>query len=389
MFDLEFPAKIWFVFPISMKRWCQAWSATAVISDTARTSFRGRRPRSRGVLSKWRYLKAVSFVAIAWIVVACGKCQVDQAPCFDLPVACPTGIGCIVRNFVDQDPGPGAMDFRCGRLTYDGHKGTDIRVPDGASISGGIAVLAAAPGTVLRVRDGMEDVSVRVTGVEAVRNRDAGNSVVIDHGGGWETQYGHMRKGSIAVRPADRVVAGQTIGLIGLSGNTEFTHVHFEVRHNGIPIDPYTGKAMGCGCGKDLTPLWTDTAMTSLVYREDAPFDAGFATKPPDPWAARAGAWARTAISVESEALIFWIDVLGHRIGDRQVMRLIGPDGAVLDEATDTADETWVQWFQFIGKKRPATGWPAGRYRGEYTLTRNVDGLPRIVVYIRREIEVQ
>lgn len=129
--------------------------------------------------------------------------------------------------------------------------------------------------------------------------------------------------------------------------------------------------------------------MTSLVYREYAPFDAGFATKRPDPWAARAGALTRTTISVESEALIFWVDVLGHRVGDRQVIRLIGPGGAVLAERTDTADETRVQWFQFIGKKRPTTGWPAGRYRGEYILTRKVDGLPRIVVNIICEIEIQ
>jgi hypothetical protein len=337
----------------------------------------------------WHYFKAVLLVTIAWMMVACDKRQNDQVPYFDLPVACPSEVGCVVRNFVDQDTGSGAMDFHCGRLTYDGHKGTDIRVPDGVSMAGGIAVLAAAPGTVLRVRDGMDDVSVRVTGVGAVKNREAGNSVVIDHGNGWETQYGHMRKGSIAVKPGDKVGAGQMIGLMGLSGHTEFTHVHFEVRHDGVPVDPYTGKKMGSGCGEGGTPLWTDAAMASLGYREYAPFDAGFSTKAPDPWEARTGAWARTAVSAESEALVFWVDVLGHHLGDQQAMRLIGPDGTVLAEANDTADETKVQWFQYVGKKWPATGWPLGRYRGEYTLTRFIDGQPKIVVSISREIEVK
>src|SRR5262245_25861542 len=98
---------------------------------------------------------------------------------FDVPVACPADAGCVVRNFVDEDPGPGAADYRCGALTYDGHKGTDIRVPDGAAMAKGIAVLAAAPGKVLRLRDGMEDVSIRVTGADAVQDREAGNSVII------------------------------------------------------------------------------------------------------------------------------------------------------------------------------------------------------------------
>ena len=111
----------------------------------------------------------------------------------------------------------------------------------------GVQVLAAAAGTVLRLRDGMDDVSIRVTGADAVKDREAGNSLIIDHGNGWETQYGHLRKGSIIVKPGQTVTAGQPIALMGLSGNTEFTHTHFEVRHNGKPVDPYTGADMGSG----------------------------------------------------------------------------------------------------------------------------------------------
>jgi hypothetical protein len=48
-----------------------------------------------------------------------------------------------------------------------------------------------------------------------------------------------------------------------------------------------------------------------------------------------------------------------------------------------------VQWFQFVGRKRPSPGWPPGRYRGEYTLTRTVDGQPKTVIEIRREIELR
>jgi hypothetical protein len=52
------------------------------------------------------------------------------APSFALPIDCEIGKSCVLQNYVDRDPGPGARDYRCGPLAYDGHKGTDIRVID-------------------------------------------------------------------------------------------------------------------------------------------------------------------------------------------------------------------------------------------------------------------
>jgi hypothetical protein len=190
------------------------------------------------------------------------------------------------------------------------------------------------------------------------------------------------------VKPGQTVTAGQPIALMGLSGNTEFTHTHFEVRHNGKPVDPYNGADMGSGCG-GVTPMWTPRALAALAYREDAPFDAGFADARPDEWAARAGAYAGLGLTVDSPALGFWIDALGHRVGDLQSLRLHGPGGAVLAEVTDTVKEAHIQWFQFVGKKRPPSGWPAGRYRGEYNLTRDINGQPQTVIAIKREIELR
>jgi hypothetical protein len=253
----------------------------------------------------------------------------------------------------------------------------------------GVEVLAAAPGRVLRLRDGMEDVSVRVTGTDSVKDREAGNAVIIDHGGGWETQYNHLRKGSIAVQPGDMVTTGQPLGLIGLSGNTEFTHLHFELRRNGIPIDPYTGAAFGEGCETSSVPLWTEAALAALAYREETVFDAGFAAERADPWVARAGGYAAFAPAADSPALVFWVDLLGRRIGDRESMRLLGPDGKIIAEHAGTVEETRVQWFQFVGCKQPETGWLPGRYRGEYRLRRQVDGQPKTIIAIDRETELR
>src|SRR3546814_12815653 len=72
----------------------------------------------------------------------------------------------------------------------------------------GVRVLAAAPGTVVATRDGLPDVNVKLIGADIVRDQGLGNAVVLDHGNGWRSYYGHMRRGSIALKPGDRVKAG-------------------------------------------------------------------------------------------------------------------------------------------------------------------------------------
>jgi murein DD-endopeptidase MepM/ murein hydrolase activator NlpD len=61
---------------------------------------------------------------------------------------------------------------------------------------------------------------------------------VIVHDQGWETQYCHLKHGSISVKVGDTVQVGDVLGKIGLSGRTQFPHVHVSVRHNGTRIDP-------------------------------------------------------------------------------------------------------------------------------------------------------
>src|SRR5262249_30199802 len=141
-------------------------------------------------------LPACLLAVCLWAVAA----TAESMPSFDLPIACTIGKDCWVQNYLDHDPGKGAVDFTCGHLTYNAHNGSDIRVADYATMHRGIPVLAAASGQVLRLRDGMADVNVRVIGRSALDGKDAGNSVVIGHGDGWETQYAHMRKGSIKVK---------------------------------------------------------------------------------------------------------------------------------------------------------------------------------------------
>jgi len=305
-------------------------------------------------------------LALSWSTAAAAQ----DVPAFSLPLDCRPGIDCFVQQYVDHDPGPGAHDYTCGTLSYDGLNGTDIRLPDYVAMERGVAVLAAADGVVAGTRDGMEDVSVAVGGRDALEGRDAGNGVAIDHGGGWTTQYSHMRKGSIAVVQGQAVKRGEVLGLVGLSGNTEFPHLNFTVRRGEEIIDPFVGAGMGHACGTGGTPLWTPEAAHALAYVPTALLAAGFAQEKPHLEAALRGAYAGAAYPADAPAIVFWVVVMGTQAGDREAIRLIGPDGAVLAEWQGSLDRPKAQRYLFAGDRRPGDAWPPGNYTGTYTLER-------------------
>ena len=300
----------------------------------------------------------------AWLAASAAA---QGAPELGLPVDCEFGSTCIVQNYVAQ--GEPARDYRCGTLSYPGHKGTDLRVADVAAWRRGVDVLAAAPGRVRAARDGMPDVSVRSAGKAAVAGREAGNSVVIQHGDGWETQYAHLRRGSVAVRPGGRVERGAKLGRVGLSGNTEYPHLHFEVRRHGRTVDPFVGESGAEACSLGTQPLWSRTALDALAYVPTGLLEAGFSTAPP-------------------ASVVFWVKIYGAQEDDLEEMRLVAPDGSVVAERRARIPGNKAQWLAYIGKRRAGTGnaWTEGVYRGEYALSRG----PRQekVLSLEREIRL-
>ena len=283
---------------------------------------------------------------------------------------CEIGRDCFVQNYVDADPTPDRKDYTCGPFTYDGHKGTDIRVPDLAAMQRGVTVVAAAAGTVRAIRDEMPDISIRDQAPGAVANREAGNAVVVVHPGGWEAQYSHLKRGSVVVKPGDTVAVGQPLGQIGLSGNTEFPHLHFELRRNGQPVDPFVGPDDPPGCGQTGTPLWSKAALQALAYRPGALLAAGFLPGPPTEAAARSGPALADSLPRSAPALVFWTDTMTVLAGDTIALRLLGPDGAELAKSDIRVERPRANQSAFVGRKQPQGGWPQGRYVGEYRLTR-------------------
>lgn len=93
----------------------------------------------------------------------------------------------------------------------------------------GIDFTAATGTPVYATGDG----TVRESGYD---NGGYGNNVVINHGYGYQSLYGHMKK--VKVRVGDRVKRGEVIGWVGSTGKSTGPHLHYEIIKNGDKIDP-------------------------------------------------------------------------------------------------------------------------------------------------------
>ncbi|ABQ70347.1 peptidase M23B [Rhizorhabdus wittichii RW1] len=313
-----------------------------------------------------RLFRLLPLAALPLLLAATGS-----APKLILPIACELGRNCAIQNYVDLDPSPAASDYRCGSRTYDKHSGVDFRLTSMAEQRKGVAVLAAAAGTVLRVRDGVPDVSVREAGKAAIADRECGNGLVIAHAGGLETQYCHMARGSITVKPGQQVSAGAPIGKVGLSGNTEYPHLHFTVRLDGKVVEPFAAGAKSGQCSGGRS-LWSPAAGLAGAYKAGEVLNAGFATGPVTMAAVQEnGADQQPRPSRSAPALVAFVQAIGLKGGDVQRITITAPDGSVLvDSSAKPLDRDKAQWLSFAGKKRPAAGWPAGRYGARYVVLR-------------------
>ena len=322
--------------------------------------------------AKLGLMKIIIFIT----VLALPAAALAEAPRFSLPIACALGQDCAIQNYVDTDPGPQWKDYRCGAMSYDGHDGTDFRIADLEMMRAGVPVLAAADGMVLRVRDGMADGVYRQGSNTIPDNAACGNGVIIDHGGGWTTQYCHLRKNSLAVRPDEPVKRGSLLGLVGQSGRAQVPHVHFEVAVNGKSVDPFTAdgnrEATIPACGTTHAGLWRDDVARALPYRAPLVLNTGFAAGSiaMEDIETRARTIAR--LLPDTPALVFYGRAIGTSEGDTQRITITAPDGSVFARnTTDPEPRPRAQAMAFTGRKRPASGWQDGVYTARYRIIRD------------------
>jgi hypothetical protein len=319
-----------------------------------------------------RLLLFAGFCTAASVLACAPAPAAPEGPKLAFPLACQIGADCEVQHYVDRDPGPGVLDYHCGRRTYDGHNGVDIRLLDMAQERNGVAVLAAAPGKVARLRDGVQDISVRDPAAPSSKGQECGNGVVIDHGDGWETQYCHLARGSVRVKAGDQVKAGDPIAKVGLSGNTEFPHLHLTVRHDGKIVDPFAPAVATGQCatgGAAAASMWTPQAQRVLAYKAGAILNVGFAGGPVTMADVEGGAIARP--NADSPLLVAYMRGIELETGDVLDLSLTAPDGAVIaGQKLAPLDHDKAQHVAYVGRKRPAVGWPKGRYVAQFRVIR-------------------
>ncbi len=143
-----------------------------------------------------------------------------------------------LNNYTDLNAGdPGVLDWDCGDHTYHTHRGHDVGIKTFEEQFIGVPIFAALPGEVIGTDDGHFDQN-------RVWANQPANYVIIDHGDiepGLRTFYWHMRNGSVLPEVGERVEAGQQIGLVASSGNSDGPHLHFEVWRNGSWVETMSG----------------------------------------------------------------------------------------------------------------------------------------------------
>lgn len=287
-----------------------------------------------------------------------GSAGASDALSFSLPLDCTLGETCFLQNYVDVDPTENYQNHRCIPMTYDGHRGTDFRVLPGA----GVPVIAAAPGRVLRVRDGVPDRTLSGSGAFP-DGQNCGNGVVIDHGEGWTTISCHLENGSILVEPGQTVERGTPLGGVGLSGATEFRHVHLGIMKDGEPVDPFTGRSPSdlSGCqGGPGEPIWTTDVMEAVEAIGDTHIvavgltDGSVSTEeiqdltvPP--------------LAIGANAVVGYGLVVAPKAGDEHRLLVEGPSMRV--PSSSPQERFQAQAMRFAGRRTPEGAAP-----GEYTV---------------------
>lgn len=143
----------------------------------------------------------------------------------------------------------------------------------------GSPVLASGDGVVRDIHDGMPD---NRKGAPPPFDQAAlmnnlklflGNHVLVDHGNGEYSLYAHLKQGSVAVEPGQRVARGQQVGAMGMSGDAFLVHLHYQLQsgpgfEEGLPA---YFEGMRARIGDEWSAPFTGPVDSGMVVRGDAP----------------------------------------------------------------------------------------------------------------------
>ncbi|MEI7475526.1 MAG: M23 family metallopeptidase [bacterium] len=278
------------------------------------------------------------------------------------PLACTINKDCWISAYPDDDKSDGWHDYKGGTRTYNGHTGTDIAITDIKTMNKGVSVKAANSGVVLRTRDGVNDINDKRIGVETVNNFACGNGIVTDNGSGIKIAYCHMKKGSIKYKKGDFVKKGDVIGLVGMSGKTEYPHLHIQVFENSKLVDP------------NAENLWE----TKIPYNELFIYHIGVTDTMPDQLQCKEGGFNQQIISKNSNKIYLWADIFAPMINDKITYKIISPDKNMIANNSKIIEKNNVRRFLYMIHK---SNLKQGLYTAIVTINRNKKSYSKLIEF--------
>lgn len=332
--------------------------------------------------------------------------KTDETFKMQMPLECNYGTDCFIQNYVDVDNTNLAKDYKCGNNTYDKHTGTDIRLIDIPQMERGVNVLAVNNGVVTGVRndDPTEFKYYQYRQLNKFETNPidsklaCGNKIEIKHTNGYRTQYCHLKAGSILVKPGDIVTKGQILGKVGMSGQSEFPHLHIGVYKDGImlnktfaAIDPFTSWAVSenknysCDINHDTT-LWDSNTYSNLKYIDGHILSMHLSDKKPNiqfadgsidtnkqkefiDQARRNLAFREDILTKESKYIFLWAEFMSIKANDIITFTIENQNGLIVNYV-NTLKTNMAQYFAYTGRELKAS-LTSGNYQVKVVLTRD------------------
>lgn len=240
-----------------------------------------------------------------------------------------------ITNYADIDPQASQSDYRGGQYVYNGHDAIDAGPVGFSRQDTGIPLTAVADGVVDAIDGG--NFYDRETSWNGGQNW---NAVWVNHGNGYRTVYGHMAAGSQAVKVGDPVRAGQFLGLMGSSGISTGTHIHYTLYYRGSPVET----------GFSPSSYW----QSPLPYAGDVPafyFDAGVtnynAANPAYDFSEYASQYRDFGSTPANQTIYFYVQPFNIKTTDQMYFQWIRPNGTVHQTSNfpPNANYTYSVWW--------------------------------------------
>lgn len=285
----------------------------------------------------------------------------EQPVQFNIPIRCEINKTCWISRYMNLNTPEDPKDYQGGRLTDSDHNGVDFALRDLKQLEEGVDVLAVADGTVVGLRNHMPDIAVTPATIQFVKGKECGNGVTIDHGQGIQSQYCHMKFDSFKVKIHDRVKAGQPLGRVGLSGLSDYPHLHLTTLYKGRKIDPFLGIPTTSHNGiSQKRTLWSKQALTAMPYEAAKLFNFGIAQEDPDLKKLRSGQYRYSAPLSNPPKIVGCFELFAVNKDDKIIIRLLDPHHKERTKHEVKLPKYQARIYIYSGLNKPKEGWSLG-----------------------------